>query len=181
MSPKTFKSHKTTAMTTTAFKMDLIVPCIGMRLTSQSITPTTTSTINMLINGMSVHLHSRQNDTEAPCPRRYSELIKKAGKLTQNNSGGHFATLHNTSGFTLLLFSIFSLFLGLERNDARSRLGSHFFRDKTGEYHYFSGGGVKWRVIRYWLGLRRGPILSDQIWRPRQNGTGIPAPRSPKT
>jgi hypothetical protein len=45
-SPKTFSSHKTTAITTTAFKMDLIVPCMGMkRLTSQSRTPTTISTI----------------------------------------------------------------------------------------------------------------------------------------
>jgi hypothetical protein len=40
--PKTFSNHKTTAMTTTAFKMDLIVACIGMkRLTNQSKTPTT--------------------------------------------------------------------------------------------------------------------------------------------
>src|SRR5271156_3729136 len=44
--PKTFSSHNTTAITTTAFKMDLIVPCIGMkRLTSQSRTPTTIRTI----------------------------------------------------------------------------------------------------------------------------------------
>ena len=39
-SPKTLSSHKTTAMTTTPFKMDLIVACIGIkRLTSHSKTP----------------------------------------------------------------------------------------------------------------------------------------------
>jgi hypothetical protein len=46
-SPKTFKSHKTTPITTTAFKIDLICDCIGMKLlTSQSRTPTTTRIIN---------------------------------------------------------------------------------------------------------------------------------------
>jgi len=45
-SPNMFSSHKTTQITTTAFKIDLIVPCIGMkRLTSHSKTPTTTKTI----------------------------------------------------------------------------------------------------------------------------------------
>src|SRR5277367_1101891 len=40
-------------MTTTAFKMDLIVPCMGMkRLTSQSRTPTTTRTIRTCNKGM---------------------------------------------------------------------------------------------------------------------------------
>src|ERR1700683_5414218 len=47
-SPKTFSNHKTTAITTTAFKIDLIVPCIGMkRLINQSRTPTTISTITI--------------------------------------------------------------------------------------------------------------------------------------
>jgi len=47
-SPKMFRSHKTTQITTTAFKIDLIVPCIGMyRLTSQSRTPTTIKTITI--------------------------------------------------------------------------------------------------------------------------------------
>src|SRR5580704_5301080 len=59
-SPKTFNSHKTTTMTTTAFKMDLIVPCIGMkRLMSQSRTPTTIKTITMFIRGMSGLLAQR--------------------------------------------------------------------------------------------------------------------------
>ena len=36
MSPKTLRSHKTTAMITTAFKIDLMDPAIGMyELTSQ--------------------------------------------------------------------------------------------------------------------------------------------------
>ena len=40
-------SHNTTAMTTTAFKIDLIDPAMGMKpLTSQSRTPTTIRTIN---------------------------------------------------------------------------------------------------------------------------------------
>jgi hypothetical protein len=52
-SPNTFKSHNTTAMTTTPFRIDLIVPCIGMnRLISQSITPTTINTITTFISGM---------------------------------------------------------------------------------------------------------------------------------
>jgi hypothetical protein len=52
--PNTFSSHSTTQITTTAFKIDLIVPCIGMnRLISHSKIPTTISTITIFINGMS--------------------------------------------------------------------------------------------------------------------------------
>jgi len=52
-SPKTFRSHNTTTITTTAFKMDLIVPCIGIkRLTSQSRRPTTTRTITTCSKGI---------------------------------------------------------------------------------------------------------------------------------
>jgi hypothetical protein len=40
-------SHSTTAITTTAFKIDLIVHCIGIKFTSQSRTPTTTSVISI--------------------------------------------------------------------------------------------------------------------------------------
>ena len=40
--PNTFRSHKNTPMTTTAFKIDLMEPAIGMKLlTSQRRTPTT--------------------------------------------------------------------------------------------------------------------------------------------
>jgi len=43
-----FRSHKTTQITTTAFKIDLIDPAIGMkRLTNQSRTPTTIRTITI--------------------------------------------------------------------------------------------------------------------------------------
>jgi hypothetical protein len=43
--PKIFRSHKTTRMTTTAFKIDLMEPAIGMKLlTSQRRTPTTIRT-----------------------------------------------------------------------------------------------------------------------------------------
>ena len=53
-SPNTFKSHNTTTITTTAFKMDLIVPYIGMkRLISQSKTPTTIKTVTTVSNGIS--------------------------------------------------------------------------------------------------------------------------------
>jgi len=46
-------SHKTTAITTTAFKIDLIDPAIGTKLfTSQSRTPTTTRAISICNNGM---------------------------------------------------------------------------------------------------------------------------------
>jgi hypothetical protein len=43
--PKTFSSHRTTAMTTTPFKIDLMDPCMGMkRFTSHKRTPTTMRT-----------------------------------------------------------------------------------------------------------------------------------------
>jgi hypothetical protein len=47
-------------MTTTPFKIDLIVPCIGMnRLTSQSKTPSTIKTITTCIKGMSLRAPHR--------------------------------------------------------------------------------------------------------------------------
>jgi hypothetical protein len=53
MSPKTVRSHKTTAMTTTAFKIDLMEPAIGMyELTSQRRIPTTTRTTTTWTKGM---------------------------------------------------------------------------------------------------------------------------------
>ena len=53
MSPKTLRSHKTTAMITTAFKIDLMEPAMGMyELTSQRRTPTTTKTNTTWIKGM---------------------------------------------------------------------------------------------------------------------------------
>jgi hypothetical protein len=53
MSPKTLRSHKTTAMTTTAFKIDLMEPAMGMyELTSQRRIPTTTKTTTTWIKGM---------------------------------------------------------------------------------------------------------------------------------
>src|SRR5512143_3501977 len=53
MSPKTVRSQMTTAMTTTAFKIDLMEPAIGMyELTSQRRTPTTIKTTTTCINGM---------------------------------------------------------------------------------------------------------------------------------
>jgi hypothetical protein len=58
-----FRSHRTVAITTTAFKMDLIVPCIGMKLlTSQSKTPTTIRTTSICIKGIG-YLFSSQGDT----------------------------------------------------------------------------------------------------------------------
>jgi hypothetical protein len=56
-SPNTLRSHTTVAITTMAFKMDLIVPSMGMkRLTNQSRTPTTTRTINICSKGMIFYL-----------------------------------------------------------------------------------------------------------------------------
>jgi hypothetical protein len=53
MSPKTVRSQMTTAMTTTAFKIDLMEPAIGMyELTSQRSTPTTIKTTTTWIKGM---------------------------------------------------------------------------------------------------------------------------------
>jgi hypothetical protein len=51
-----FNSHKTVTITTTAFKIDLIDPAIGMKLfTSHSRTPTTIRTINTCSNGISFY------------------------------------------------------------------------------------------------------------------------------
>src|ERR1035437_845503 len=53
-------SHRTTAITTTPFKMALICPCMGMkRLTSHSNRPTTHSAITTVTSGIlfSNHLH----------------------------------------------------------------------------------------------------------------------------
>jgi hypothetical protein len=51
--PKTSRSHKTTKITTTAFKIDLMEPAIGIKLlTSQRSTPTTIRVIRTLIKGM---------------------------------------------------------------------------------------------------------------------------------
>jgi len=51
--PKTFKSHRTTAITTTAFRIVLMEPAIGMnRLMSQRTTPTTIRTTTTWIKGI---------------------------------------------------------------------------------------------------------------------------------
>lgn len=51
--PKTFRSHITTAMTTTAFKIDLIEFAMGMNLfTSHRRTPTTMSVATIWSSGM---------------------------------------------------------------------------------------------------------------------------------
>jgi hypothetical protein len=53
MSPKMLRSHKTTAITTTAFKIILMEPAIGMyELTSQRRTPTTIKVSTTWIKGM---------------------------------------------------------------------------------------------------------------------------------
>jgi hypothetical protein len=52
-SPKMLRIHRTTAITTTPFKIDLMVACMGMnRFTSHSSTPTTTRTSRSWIKGM---------------------------------------------------------------------------------------------------------------------------------
>jgi hypothetical protein len=51
--PKTFSNHRTTAITTTALRIDLIEAAMGInRLTSQSKTPTTINVRIMLIKGI---------------------------------------------------------------------------------------------------------------------------------
>jgi hypothetical protein len=122
MSPKTFKSHNTTAITTTAFKMDFIVPCIGMRFTNQSITPTTTSTINTFISGIESHLHISSKCYEFD-----------ATASIQRNAHTGFTE------FTLLLF--FALRLLLKLND-----GTHAFANAF----VHSLDGVKWVEGKRW-------------------------------
>src|ERR1035438_3384042 len=53
MRPKTFSSHTTTTIMTTAFRIDLMEPAIGMKLlTSQRSTPTTTRAIKICTKGV---------------------------------------------------------------------------------------------------------------------------------
>jgi hypothetical protein len=53
MSPKTLRSHKTTTMITTAFKIILMEPAMGIyELTSQRTTPTTIKVSTNWIKGM---------------------------------------------------------------------------------------------------------------------------------
>jgi hypothetical protein len=53
ISPKTFNNHTTTQITTTAFKIDRIEPAMGTNvLTSHNRTPTTISTSNTWIKGI---------------------------------------------------------------------------------------------------------------------------------
>src|SRR5579863_84658 len=53
MRPKTFRSHTTTTMITTAFRIDLMEPAIGMKLlTSQRRTPTTIRAIKICTKGV---------------------------------------------------------------------------------------------------------------------------------
>ena len=55
--PNTFKSHNTTPMTTTPFKIDLILPAMGMkRFTSHNRTPTTIRVNRICMRGMLFHL-----------------------------------------------------------------------------------------------------------------------------
>ena len=54
-SPKVSSSHNTTPMTTTAFKIDLMVPCIGMkRFTSHNKTPTTIRVNRICMRGIAL-------------------------------------------------------------------------------------------------------------------------------
>jgi hypothetical protein len=55
--PNTLRSHKTTQITTTAFKMDLMLPAMGIkRFTSQSRTPTTIRVSRIETRGMLFYL-----------------------------------------------------------------------------------------------------------------------------
>jgi hypothetical protein len=55
--PNTLRSHNTTQMTTTAFKMDLILPAMGMKLfTSHRRTPTTIRAMRIWMRGMRFYL-----------------------------------------------------------------------------------------------------------------------------
>src|SRR4029077_2939738 len=69
-----FKSHRTVAITTTAFKSDLIVPCIGTKLlTSQSRTPTNTTTTRIGSKGICLSPSLRRY-TLRPVPRRWTHF-----------------------------------------------------------------------------------------------------------
>ncbi len=76
-SPNTLSNHKTTAITTTPFKMDLIVPCIGInRLISHNKTPTTISTITTCISGTAASLPAKTAH-----PARIAQEIYNRGNV----------------------------------------------------------------------------------------------------
>src|SRR5580693_7297685 len=104
--PKTLSSHKTTQITTTAFKMDLMLPAMGMkRFTSQSKTPTTIRVIRMGMRGMlftfpcvlrDTATQSRRTTAVSPVPRGFADsgvpaeetgLAKAPIRLPQRNLG----------------------------------------------------------------------------------------------
>ena len=97
--PNTLNSHKTTAITTTPFRIDLIVPCIGInRLTSHSKTPTTIKTTTTFINGISLRPPcalqliqiSSSHHTHVPGPRPYKEGRITLGALPESFQGHRF-------------------------------------------------------------------------------------------
>src|SRR6266849_6240718 len=66
-SPNTLRSHNTTPMTTTAFKIDLMLPAMGMNwFTSHKRTPTTTRTRRIWRRGMLFTFLSLLRDTSTP-------------------------------------------------------------------------------------------------------------------
>src|SRR5665213_2979551 len=75
INPKTFSSHTTTQITTTALRIDLIEPAIGMNeFTSHSSTPTTISTNNTCTSGIFISSALRNNlNFESGIGRRISQ------------------------------------------------------------------------------------------------------------
>jgi len=86
--PKTSKSHNTTTITTTAFKIDLIEPAIGMKpLTSQRRTPTTIRISTTWSKGITFLLVFRGGRIEFPlriCTVDYSRFEVQTEFCTLN-------------------------------------------------------------------------------------------------
>src|SRR5208282_2974666 len=88
--PKALRSHKTTAMTTTAFKMDLMLPAMGMkRLTNHRRTPTTIRAKRIWIRGMLDSFLRCCGDTGTGPAKRDRPLQNQMSRReTQENATG---------------------------------------------------------------------------------------------
>jgi hypothetical protein len=93
--PLTFSSHSTTPITTTAFRILLIVPAIGIKLfTSHSRTPTTIRVIKICMRGIVFASFCQCGET---LPSRFPGPLHTA----ESSCRSMFLALVNAEGFKL--------------------------------------------------------------------------------
>jgi hypothetical protein len=85
ITPKTLRSHKTTTMITTTFRIDLMEPAMGIkRLISQRKTPTTIRTIITWTKG--IFLYTSLFIIRVPC--LHEDKVKK--RDSQHHQSGRY-------------------------------------------------------------------------------------------